>query len=412
VRVEQVREIRESWNVIATLPGETSPDEWVIVGCHHDAWGYGASDPTAGLICLLESARLWSDAAKVGAGPRRTIKFCCWGAEEFGIIGSSEWVEGNAEELSQKAVAYINLDMAVTGPDFGAAASPSLREVVWDAAAEVPQCNRPDMSVLADWRERQGIKPIAGDAALAVGHMPTPTTLSMPSVGSLGGGSDHVAFLCHIGVPSIALSSGGSPGTAYHTNHDHLAWYRATVGNDYKPAAMVTAVTNGVIERLAWDGRPMMRPEATLREAGRLLVGAMTRAMEAGLIGESDGELVGRVAAAAEASERVESPLERSPRVLVDGMGGAEASMAEMDEDVARVMRLAERAWLDPAGVPGRPWFRNLFAATDEYSGYGAWVLPGVEAALDRKHARLFRAEVERVLERMEAVAEVLRPTP
>ena len=73
------------------------------------------------------------------------------------------------------------------------------------------------------------------------------------------------------------------------------------------------------------------------------------------------------------------------------------------------IARDAERAWLDPEGLPDRPWFRNLFAATDEFSGYAAWVLPGVEAALDREDPAMFRHEVERVLERMEAVAAILR---
>ena len=416
VHVEQVREVRESWNVIATLEGEHEPDEWVLVGCHHDAWGYGASDPTAGLICLLEAARLFSQAAAAGKGPYRTIKFCCWGAEEFGIIGSTEWAEANAAELDDKAVAYINLDMAAMGPDFRAAASPSLRHVVWEAAGGVEQCDREGVTVLEDWQERSGgnlVATVAGAAGM-------PATENMPEIGSLGGGSDHVAFLCHLGIPSIALSAGGSPGTAYHTNHDHLAWYRQVVGDDYGAAAMVTGVACGVVEGLAHADRLPHRPVETVLEAADRMEAAITRGRAANLSGEQfamaiDSRVAGVRRLAAE-SLRSEPPVDGVPDIEFDldsvlnapTPHGLRPGDSIFRSDLIAAIR-CERQWLHVDGLPDRPWFRNLFAATDEFSGYAAWVLPGVEAALDREDPAMFRREVERVLERMEAVAEILR---
>lgn len=47
--------------------------------------------------------------------PRRSLVFASWGAEEYGLIGSYEWVEEKAKELSQRAVAYLNVDIAVEG---------------------------------------------------------------------------------------------------------------------------------------------------------------------------------------------------------------------------------------------------------------------------------------------------------
>ncbi|MEZ6235396.1 MAG: M20/M25/M40 family metallo-hydrolase [Phycisphaerales bacterium] len=407
VHVEQVREVRESWNVVATLEGEHEPDEWVLVGCHHDAWGYGASDPTAGLICLLEAARLFGEAAAAGNRPYRTIKFCCWGAEEFGIIGSTEWAEANAAELDEKGVAYINLDMAAMGPDFRAAASPSLRHVVWEAAGRVEQCDREGVTVLEDWRERSGGNLVA--AGMHAGGMPE--TESMPSIGSLGGGSDHVAFLCHLGIPSIALSAGGSPGTAYHTNHDHLAWYRQVVGEDYGPAAMVTGVTCWVIRWLDGRGMSALSPLATALEAFDDLESLLERATREGLVDHEFAEEASERARAA--TSHLQDPMDA---VWVHLIG---VQPSDLETHILESRRLssraraanrdAERAWLDPDGLPDRPWFRNLFAATDEFSGYAAWVLPGVEAALDREDPAMFRREVVRVLERMEAVAAILR---
>ena len=113
--VEQQRELVNTANVIATLRGSESKkeDPGVIVGCHHDAWIYGANDPTSGLIGVLETARVLSTSHKArGTQPRRTITFAAWGAEEHGIIGSTEWVEGNRQRIVDGATLYINLDAA------------------------------------------------------------------------------------------------------------------------------------------------------------------------------------------------------------------------------------------------------------------------------------------------------------
>ena len=50
-----------------------------------------------------------------GWRPRRTIVFCSWGAKEYGLIGSYEWIQQYAEVLSQRVVAYLNVDTAVSG---------------------------------------------------------------------------------------------------------------------------------------------------------------------------------------------------------------------------------------------------------------------------------------------------------
>ncbi|HZW10723.1 MAG TPA: M28 family peptidase, partial [Phycisphaerales bacterium] len=205
VNVQQERRIAKTANVIARMEGALYPDQWVIVGCHHDAWGFGACDPTCGLISLLESARSFAELAATGVRPARTVIFCAWGAEEFGIIGSSEWVEANYDKLREKAVAYINLDMASMGPEFGASASPSLRRLVEDAARLVPQARAAEKTVFEDWLARS----------------PRTDNPGRPSIGDLGGGSDHVGFVCHAGIPGISFGSGGSAGSSYHTAYDN-----------------------------------------------------------------------------------------------------------------------------------------------------------------------------------------------
>ncbi|MFZ9882728.1 MAG: M28 family peptidase, partial [Phycisphaerales bacterium] len=138
MEVEQVREVTRTANVIARLRGATRPDEEVIVGSHHDAWCFGAADPLAGTICTMESARNFAALARAGERSDRTLVFCAWGAEEYGIFGSVEYVERDTAALATRAVAYINLDMSAMGLKPGAGVSPTLRAAAARALAAAP----------------------------------------------------------------------------------------------------------------------------------------------------------------------------------------------------------------------------------------------------------------------------------
>ena len=106
----------------------------MILGNHHDAWVYGAADPGSGTASLLEVARCLGQLAQEGYRPKRTIVFASWDAEEFGILGSTEWVEDLKAELQRKAIAYLNVDTATTGTEFYASAVPSLKALVKEVA--------------------------------------------------------------------------------------------------------------------------------------------------------------------------------------------------------------------------------------------------------------------------------------
>ena len=364
LEVEQERATMPTANVIGTLRGRERPDELVIVGCHHDAWGFGAADPLAGTIVLMETARAFATAAEHGLRPRRTVVFAAWGAEEFGIIGSSEWVEAHRERLGEGAVAYLNLDMAAMGTNFGAAATPSLAAAVVEAAGLVPQPSDDDGRTVAEvWAGERGAS----------------------ACGDLGGGSDHVGFLCHAGVPCVSLHAGGSRGTSYHSNYDTLAWYRSTVGDDYAGALMLARITTALATALADEPVPPLDPAAIVTGLPRRLDRYETQAIEAGLTLDLEGlraELAAATTACRDAASRV---------AAIRETGDAEAIAR-----AAASLLAFERIWLEDEGLPGRAWFANTFAASDRDSGYGAVVLPMLaEAIRDRDQVALDRA-VER----------------
>lgn len=102
-------------DVIARIPGGTNPDELVILGNHHDAWVYGASDPISGAAAVLEVGRGLGALMRSGWRPRRTILLAAWDGEEWGLLGSTEWVEQHRAALTAGGVAYVNTDGASGG---------------------------------------------------------------------------------------------------------------------------------------------------------------------------------------------------------------------------------------------------------------------------------------------------------
>ena len=203
------------WDTFAIIPGSEFAEERVIVGAHRDAWGPGAADNVSGVVSVLEMARALADEAKAGHPPKRTIVLATWDAEEWGLIGSTEYVEDDSVSLARNAVAYLNIDVAADGPTFEATGSPSLRGIMRDVTRVVPSPDGDDrQSVYGAWRAQA-----SGAAAGAAAAADTAT----PPFGDPGGGSDFAGFANHLGIPILAWGYGGL-GTVYHSAYDDYAW--------------------------------------------------------------------------------------------------------------------------------------------------------------------------------------------
>ena len=390
--VKQERTITKSANVIATLWGATRPEQAVIIGCHHDAWCHGASDPLAGTILVMEAARSFFDASQQGFTPARTIIFALWGAEEYGIIGSTEYCEAYADRLTD-AVAYINLDAAAMGPNFGVSASPSLKRIIEQVTRDVPQARDAAKTVRTVW---------LGDR-------------DEGSFDNLSGGSDHVGFYCHLGIPSCGLGGEGSQGTAYHSNYDTLTWYRKVVGDDYEPAIMLTRVVNRLAARLAGGALLPLDPRPYAKDFKVHLESLRKRAGELKIEFEPDS--------LSQRADAFEAAIEPVWKQLQERMQAGSLS----DDDLHQInlaLLTMEREWLRPnepetVASGWRPWFRNLYAASDPDSGYSAWMLPVLRWAIEQKDPQaiadakqLYGSVFDRLQNRVQAIGNVLRNAP
>lgn len=215
MKISTHNEKADTWTVIGTIRGSVEPDRYVIMGNHIDAWAFGAIDPSSGTAAVLEVARAFGELTKTGWRPRRTIIFGSWGSEEYGLIGSYEWVEELTKNLDRRAVAYLNMDVAVSGtfvPYF--ASTPNLYRAIREATKLVPDPNPDDLegdvTTLYDrWLARA---PFLEDGE--------------PYIADLGSGSDFTAFLQVVGMSASDVSFvddralGISPYPMYHSVYE------------------------------------------------------------------------------------------------------------------------------------------------------------------------------------------------
>src|SRR5437763_2356446 len=234
---------RTLWDVVARIDGAAEKDRWVIMGNHRDAWVFGAVDPNSGTATMLEAGRAFGQLLKQGWKPRRTIILCSWDGEEYGLIGSTEWAEENAAELQEKAVAYLNVDVAVSGPNYGVSSVPSLWKLIRGATRDVKDPTT-GKTLYQQWQDR---------AREQRGELDEE---SEARIGPLGSGSDYTPFLQHLGIASTDMGFGGDYGV-YHSAFDSFYWMSHFGDPDFRYHVAAAQLWGTMAMRLAdADGLP------------------------------------------------------------------------------------------------------------------------------------------------------------
>lgn len=344
-------------DVIATIPGSQYPDEWIIYGNHHDGWVNGAHDPLSGAVSLLETARALAELRKQGWQPKRTIVLALWDGEEFGLLGSTEYVEKHQEELARKAVVYINSDSNAKGA-MGASGSHTLELFMGE--------------VLRDLKDPQTGKSLLEAAIARRGRGETSDDQSPPGfhLGPLGAGSDYVAFFDHVGVASLNLGFGGSnQAGVYHSIYDDPQWFELFGDPGFAYGAALSQVTTTALLRFA--NAPLLPFEfgefsATLhRYVDQIKKLSGTKV-------DFDGVLAELTRTDADAKS-----YEAALKTAVAQPDPARLAKAN------QVLYSTERALILAKGLPGRDWYRHQISAPGMYTGYGAKTLPGIREAVE-----------------------------
>lgn len=396
LHLQQDYQYRTVWDVIGTIPGTQQPAQWVVAGNHRDAWVYGAVDPNSGTTALLEAARGLGELLHAGWKPKRTIVLGSWDGEEQGLIGSTEWAEQHASELAN-AAAYLNVDVAVSGENFGASAVPSLKQFIREVAMAVPS---PKGGTVYDaWRKapekRTGPTQEPSSSALSGSqNRPPEVEGSGPPVGDLGSGSDYTAFLQHLGVPSVDIGSSGPYGV-YHSTFDDFEYFRKFTDPTFVYEQEMARVYGLEVMRLAGaDVLPYDYAEYG-KEIQAYLKAAQAKAEAR--FGKDALDFAPAFAAAAR--------LQAAGTAIHKVQKNAQNREAELNQ----VLLGVERAFLLPRGLPNRPWYRHAIYAPGVYTGYAAVVIPGVNEALDAGDRQRARQELIELADAVNLAAKMLQ---
>ena len=385
------------WDVITTIDGTTEKDRWIVMGNHRDAWVFGAVDPNSGTTAMLEAGRGFGQLLKSGWQPRRTIIMCSWDAEEQGLIGSTEWVEENVAQLKEKAVAYLNMDAAVSGANFGASSVPSLWKLIRSAAEDIrdPKTGK---SVYEAWRDRAWENASQSDRYDANGN---PRTAPPPRIGALGSGSDYTPFLQHAGIPSLDMGFGGDYGV-YHSAYDSFYWMSHFGDPTFQYHVAAAQIWGTVALRLADPpGLPLDYSDyaAELREFVRETKRLANRKQRGEWVDEKP-----MLDAIADFSDEAGKVAKRQHDAVEDA-----AKNASRLQRINDALMQAERALIDERGLRGRTWYKHQIYAPGFYTGYAALPLPDLRQAIEDGRADDAREAQMRIVEAIKRAAEILK---
>lgn len=99
-------------SVILTIPGQATPNEYIVVGGHLDSISYttaapGADDDASGIATITEMLRVLLD---VNFKPKRTVELMAYAAEEIGLVGSSE-IAAEYKANNKNVLSMVQFDM-------------------------------------------------------------------------------------------------------------------------------------------------------------------------------------------------------------------------------------------------------------------------------------------------------------
>jgi N-acetylated-alpha-linked acidic dipeptidase len=394
IHLKQDYQFRTIWDVIGRVSGTQFPDEWVVAGNHRDAWVYGAVDPNSGTAAMLESVHGIGELLRSGWRPRRTIVIGSWDAEEEGLIGSTEWGEQHESELNN-AAAYFNMDVAVSGPKFGASSVPSLKRFLREITKTIPSPK--GGTVYNQWEAENrpaGSSTQEPTEAIADSRrVPAAQIKSDVLVGDLGSGSDYTVFLQHLGIPSTDVSSSGSYGV-YHSAFDDFTWFKRFADPDFVYEQQMARIFGLEILRMAdADILPLDYHEYGQEVESYIELAKKKSQLQFGIRAVNFGEVTRAANRLAQTGERM---LEHQMHRPVDPL------------PLNRALARAERALLIPEGLPDRPWFRHSIYAPGRYTGYAAVVIPGVNEAIDERDLNRTRQQLSALATALNHAAKVL----
>ena len=411
-------------DVIATLHGSATPDQWVIRGNHHDAWVNGADDPLAGMAPEMEEARMLGELHKQGWSPKRTIIYCAWDGEEPGLLGSTEWVETHLDDLRKHTVSYLNTDGNERGFLF-AGGTQDLEGVISAVARDI---NDPEKNISV-WQRAHLRAILKAKDADERGRIRKRTDLE---VEALGDGSDYTAFQDHAGISALDVGFGAEDeGDQYHSIYDDFYWYTHFADTDFAYGRALAQTAGTTMMRIADSdllpyeysaqaeaiGKYETDLEKLLKDKQDEFTERNLELQEGVFTATSDphktyvpppAEIVPPFMNFAPMKNSIEllkkSADDYSKALAKFKSSGAVISQQSLDAVNADLIGVS-RLFLNEKGLPERPWFKNQIYAPGAYTGYGAKPVAAVREYMDEKKWQQADAQIPMVAHVIENIA-------
>lgn len=366
------------WDAIGIING-TNEDEVLVIGNHRDAWSIGgAADPNSGSAVMIELSKAFGALLETGWQPRRTIVLASWDAEEYGLLGSTEWVDEYIPWLRPASVAYINLDVAVSGSIPGISATPDLHDISVETMKKVvfPYHGLKNVTMYDVWLETSG-----------------------GEIGVLGSGSDYTAFIHGNGISSIDLGSDQGPEDPiyhYHSNYDSYHWI-STFGD---PGYLYHKAIGQYITLLGYHiANDEVLPFNAANygvEMSKYLADLEADIEDAGANIDL-GELISAIQAFNTSATAFD-----------------ELRAGELDENTVSLintkLRDYQRGFVSNGGMPRRDYFKHVVFAPGLDTGYAPVTWPGITEAVDAGNLTEAQSEVKRAAVAVQRAAEILAP--
>ena len=414
--------LRTAYNPVGRMKGSVYPDEWIMRGNHHDGWGHGASDPISGMVSLMEEARAIGELTKTGWRPKRTLIYAGWDAEEPGLLGSTEWVEYNLNDIREKMVVYINTDGTGVGY-LSMGGSHSLEKFVNEVIRDVDDPVH-DVSLDNRLRSRMRVRE-HNSGTFGEGRESERQDLRMYAMGA---GSDYTAFLHHAGVPALNMAFGGeSGGGSYHSLYDTYEHYKRFSDGKFIYGTTLSKVNGRLVLRLSEADILPFRFVNMVDNIGKFIEQNKKLSEDIRKSTKSLNDLLDNNDFAISSNpKKTYLPPKRLLQVPEFNFKPLDAALArlstsawkyeeallkfqkgslttERKSEINALLRNVDQAFINSKGLPRRDWFKNMMYAPGYYTGYGVKTLPGIREGLEERkwnEVRLYIKEVSKALDR------------
>ncbi len=359
MKVDMDTRVMPYYVVEGRINGSENPNEWIVLGNHHDAWEYGGVDPSSGTASMMEMTRAFGGLLKSGIRPKRTLVFCSWDGEEVGLTGSTEWGEQFEPELKKNAIAYLNVDSSASGPDFEGSAVGSLAPMLFETTKSFtdPATGLPLSEAWIKSTQKNDEKQKI-------------TEQNVVDV-RIGSGSDHTVFLNHDGVPVIGLQFDGPYGV-YHSVYDDFYWMNHFGDPGYRYHSLMSQLWGVLAMRLA-NAEIVQYDFATYANKLREFVAEIEQKKGA----TENLNLKPLLTAVDDFEAQGKALNDATTKALANG------TQQKLADNLNARLLMVERNWMNPDGIPGRPWFKHMLYAA-RYT-YAHLELPGLTEAVEKQ---------------------------